>query len=274
MNPATSHFRIQRIAPGESAGAWTLELATFDTRTAKVLKKEGGSAVYQARLMGHDVVIKVRGCKGLKERLKLWTGNTRGLRHWNGAQWLKAHGLATAKPYVLATQHERGTMQEWLVLEQLPGKTLLQHIADRDLSVRQEHDIARKLARQVQAMAKAGRFNRDHKPSNLILAPSVYEPAIIDCVAIRTGAHHHWRMLHALAVEPLGLGILPRRALRARIITELCRAEFERYPSHSSANSPGRLRLARKTIWQILSVSLRNHGDPTPRTNPLSPPSR
>jgi hypothetical protein len=148
-----SQFRIQRIAQGESAAAWVGALATFDPKTARVLKQEGTSAVYQTQLLGRDVVVKNRELRGLKERVKLWRELTRGFRHWNGANWLIDNGVATAKPWVLATQRGPRTLREWLVLELLPGKTLIQHIADRDLSVRQEHAVARQLARPMPADA-------------------------------------------------------------------------------------------------------------------------
>lgn len=275
MTANPSHVRIQRLAPGESAALWTKALIAFDAGSATVLKKEGGSAVYRTRLLNRDVIVKAREMRGLKDRLKLWTGKTRGHRHWNGAAWLMSHGLATARPYVLATENRDGVSREWLVLELLPGKTLLQHIADRDLSVKQEHEVARTLARQIAALTGMGRFNRDHKPSNLILMSDSdkFAPSIIDCVAIRPGKDGTVRMLHALAVEPLGLAILPRRALLARVVHALVEAEHAGVTASLTARRLARW-ASRRAYWGIVSNSLHEHGDARPQTNPLSSSSR
>jgi tRNA A-37 threonylcarbamoyl transferase component Bud32 len=258
---------IQRTARGEDPVAWRAALEAFDRSRATVLKREGGNAVYRARVMGREVVIKVRESRGLKELLKRWAGSSRGARHWRGAAWLIEHGILTARPFALATDGAR----EWLVLEALKGKTLLQHIADRDLTVKEEHEVARRLGRQMSDISLTDRFNRDHKPSNIILVRGTggYSPAVIDCVAIRRGLQNSWRMMHALAVEPLGLGILPRRALRARVIYEFCRAWFEGEWERAPGDGRRRARLNRRMEWRILEGSLRKHGDPVPRVNPL-----
>lgn len=270
-----SNFRILRLGHSETAPAWTEALAAFDAGSATVLKREGGSAVYRTRMVNRDVVVKVREMRGIKERIKLWADNTRGLRHWNGAEWLMSQGIATARPYVLAMEKRPEGMREWLVIRLLSGKTLLQHIADRDLSVTQEHELAREVAKQVAALTKAGRFNRDHKPSNVMVVPgpSGLAPAIIDCVAIQPGTDGTQRMLHALAVEPLGLGILPRRALCARVVHALVEAE------HAGVEAPPEaMRLARwasrRGYWKLVVDSLHRHGDSRPRTDPLLAPSR
>lgn len=272
MRPELARFEIQRFAAKEAAGAWRTALAEFDETTATVLKREGGSAVYRSRMVGRDVVVKVRELAGLKERVKQWTGSTRGLRHWRGADLLKTLGVATARPLALAI--ERGALgaREWLVLELLPGKTLLQHIADRDLTVKQEHEAARRVGRQVSQLSKGGHFNRDHKPSNIILMPGPdgLSPAIIDCVGLRRGSDQSQRMLHGLAVEPMGLGILPRRTLLARVIQAVVNEDFEDFDLPESAAAIRVAKAAARHAYRDLVVqSLKDHGDPTPRTNPL-----
>jgi hypothetical protein len=220
-------------------------------------------------MLGRDVVVKVREL-GPGDRIKVALGAGRGRRHWKGAAWLMKHGIATARPYVLAIEARRPTPREWLVLESLAGKTLLQHIADRDLTVREEHEVARRIARQMYAIGSAGRYNRDHKPSNLILVrrPDGYAPALIDCVGLRGEDSLYWRMLHGLSVEPKGLGILPRRALQARVVDEYVRAELEAETPGSMVDRMDR-RKHKRILWDIVADSLARHGDPTPRTNPL-----
>ncbi len=245
-------------------------MRTFDASRATVLKQEAGSDVLLATLLGKSVVIKRSLRRGLGDRLKWMTRASRGHRQWRGAEWLQEHGFGTARPLVLAYEPGRPA-REWLVLEALSGKTLLQHIADNDLCVREEHAVARAVGRQVSALIKSGRFNRDHKPSNLIVLRTAegFSISIIDCVAIRRGKDGAVRMLHALAVEPTGLGVLPRRALLARVVASMVESDFARL----DAALP-EVRLARwasrRAIRDLVIGSLHRHGDPTPRTNPLA----
>lgn len=264
-------LEVSRIATGEDPGAWVESLRGFDPARATILKREGDSGVYRAALRGRDVVIKTRALRGV-DRVKLMLGHSRGARHWRGAEWLAGRGIATARPYVLAIERASGVAREWLVLECLSGRTVLRHIADCDLSVREEHALARAIAHQVFALSSAGRFNRDHKPSNIIAAPD--GPAIIDCVAIRPGKGGAQRMLHALAVEPLGLGLLPRRALMARVVHGLVAAEHARGAGFPPAAQWLARRAARRAYWSLVAESLRRHGDAKPRTDPLATPVR
>jgi tRNA A-37 threonylcarbamoyl transferase component Bud32 len=245
--------------------AWEDALRGFDAGSARILKAEGSSRVFRAPMLGRDVVIKVRELRGIAERVKWAAGAARGFRHWRGATWLMDHGFGTARPLVLASDGSR----EWLVMEAIEGKTLLEHIAARDLTVREEHALAKEVGRHVSAMRKAGWFNRDFKPSNVMVRLDRRSIACIDCVAIRRGGDGAVRMLHALAVEPTGLGVLPRKALLARVVWSMVEADFEGNQEGVEA-----VRLARwatrRAFWRLVRESLRRHGDPTPRTNPLA----
>ncbi|MBX3375973.1 MAG: hypothetical protein KF678_03100 [Phycisphaeraceae bacterium] len=260
-------FRIDRIGAGERREEWRRALGAF--LPEETLKKEGAAWVYRGRMLGREVVVKVRELRSLADRLKVALGAGRGRRHWRGASWLLEHGFATARPLVLAM--ERGSAaREWLVMEALPGASLLRHIADADLGVREQHGLARAVGRQVAALCAAGRFNRDHKPSNLIVSRrgGEFVVSIIDCVAIRRGRDGAVRMLHALAVEPTGLRILPRRAVLARVIAAVVEAE---YGGRDRREAKSAMRGARRAYWGLVMESLRRHGDATPRTNPLAP---
>jgi serine/threonine protein kinase len=222
--------------------------------------------VYRAEALGREVVIKIRSRRGVIERLKLAARGSRGFREWHGASRLIELGFQAARPLVLAHNGHR----EWLVMEAVPGKTLLRHTADRDLHVSEEHAVARELGRHISALRKAGWFNRDFKPSNIMVGLD-RSIICIDCVAIRRGGDAPHRMLHALAIEPLGLGMLPRKALLARVVWSMVEADFE-----GSNEDAGALRMAkwatRRAFWRLVQESLRRHGDPTPRTNPLVHP--
>lgn len=257
-------FRIDRIGAGERREQWLRALGEFSPD--ETLKVEGAAWVYRGRMLGREVVVKVREVRSPADRLKVAVGAGRGRRHWQGASWLLEHGFATARPIVLAI--ERGSAaREWLVMEALPGASLLRHIADGNLGVREQHALARAVGRQVAALCAAGRFNRDHKPSNLIVSRrgGEFVVSIIDCVAIRRGGDGAVRMLHALAVEPTGLRILPRRAVLARVIASVVEAE------RGGREAKSAMRGARRAYWGLVTESLRRHGDATPRTNPLAP---
>lgn len=281
-----SAIRIIRLESKElpRQQAWLQALRSFDSGNAAVLKREGLSDVLRAELLGLRVVIKRRTRSGLSDRIKWVCGQSRHHRHWRGAEWLLAHGFGAARPLVLAVVGK----QEWLVMEEVEGKSLLQVIADGGLSVRDEHQLARDVGRHLSALGKAGHFNRDHKPSNLIVerrrlgeklswkpkqpGRDGFSISIIDSVAIRRGKEPV-RMLHALAVEPLGLRTLPRRSILARVLLSMFEADYE-LPGLDADEMRQITKGVRREMWDRVAESLRLHGDPTPRTNPLAPTPR
>lgn len=151
------------------------------------------------------------------------------------------------------------------------------------LGPRRQLALARELGRQLRRLIGHGRFNRDHKPSNLIVLSADHRPrvAIIDCVAIlpvsRAGGPGEalQRMLASLYIEPSGVGAPPRRSL---ILATLHGALGIDRPA-----SPGAPRILRshrvdrrrlRALWNSVADRVRSHGDPTPRVDPLSPPAR
>jgi hypothetical protein len=132
------------------------------------------------------------------------------------------------------------------------GRTLLRVMDRGGLAVRQEQALARAVGAQVAAFGAT--YNRDHKPSNLIVTREDGPPtiAVIDCVAVADGADAE-RMFTSLVLEPLGCGCLPRRSLLARAL---------------AGYTPDRDR--RRTIWRDVARRVREHGDPTPKVNPLA----
>lgn len=264
MTPPSPVFRV--LHANADPGPWIEALRTFKVDLAQPLKTEGASIVVRTRLLGQEVVIKRRELRRLGDRLKSRLGLGRASRQWRGARWLAGHGFDTARPVVAALEHTGSTVREWLVLESLPGASVLRHLADGDLSISRQHELARSLGRQIAAIGEAGMYNGDHKPSNLIVVQG--RPAIVDTVAIRRGRRPE-RMLHALAVEPIGEGVLPRRSLRARLIHELVLAE-----RHLSGGADRAGKARRRAIWNAVADSLSRHGDPTPRTSLINPGPR
>ncbi|GMV25120.1 MAG: hypothetical protein AMXMBFR58_11510 [Phycisphaerae bacterium] len=245
--------RITRVAPVEDARAWARALAAFHPGRAAQLKIDGSAAVWRADLAGRSVVIKTWAMRSFADRLKLACRMARGDRHWRGARWLLDNGFHTARPLVLATDRGPAGPRQWLVMEYLDGPTVLDCIIDGTLAAKDEHGLARALASQVSEMVALGRFNRDHKPSNLIVtgvgtaSPRV---AIIDCVAIRKCRRFDFsmmrRMLASLYIEPLGLGAPPRRSLCMRALTSI----------------------DARSWWQTLEHLVVSHGDPRSRVDP------
>ncbi|MFG0327814.1 MAG: hypothetical protein ACF8SC_11170 [Phycisphaerales bacterium JB037] len=96
-----------------------------------------------------------------------------------------------------------GITLDTLFMHALPGRTLLDHLAER-----RADDLAPIVGRGVGRIVRAGLFNRDHKPSNLIVAPDRRSLAVIDTVAIRPTpfpARSVERMFASLIIEPTGV---------------------------------------------------------------------
>jgi hypothetical protein len=271
-------IRVERVAPGQDARAWHEAITSFDPSRAPPLKADSGVVVSRASLNGRDVVLKARELPSILPRLKQVFHMSRAWRHWRGAAFLERHAIPTARCLALLTERARGGLVvEWLAMEHLAGRTVLQtlssiHHDSSAPSIRDQHAIARALGQQLAALERAARFNRDHKPSNLIVlepvsGPTSREPriAIIDCVAIQRLGKQSWRgvrrMLASLIIEPTGCGIPVRRTLRLRVLTSFLDAQ---------ARLPRELR--RKAIrggWSSVAALVAAHGDPTPRIDPL-----
>lgn len=225
---------------------------------ASVIKRDGHAEVLSARVAGIRVIVKRWAARSLLDRLKMAARCGRADRHARGAARLRACGVPTAAVLAQQTVTEQGRCVQVLVIEHLTGKTVLQHLADGDLSPRQQHAIARRVALDMAALLRQGFYNRDHKPSNLIVtdvaAPTV---AVIDTVAIRRcGDVGAIRMLASLFIEPLGCGHPPRRALAFRVVRTL---------ADQGLGTPY------QQLWMYTANVIRNHGDPTPRIDPLGP---
>lgn len=265
------------VAPGEDGAAWAAAVGDPRWRaSARLLKEEGPATVHRATLLGRDVVVKSAPAVSLADRLKLLAGRSRAHRHWHGANWLDAHWFPTAAPLALL----RGPgPSECLVMQALSGRTLLEHLAADDLPVREQHDLAAELGAMAARMTDLGRYNRDNKPSNLIverLESGRLRVATIDCVAIlpvvRVGSAPAAadRMMAALVIEPLGVGRPPRRSLMLRALRARYNQTARRVPD---APADPRERQVRKAFcraaWMRIAELVRAHGDPTPRVSPL-----
>lgn len=257
-------FKVIKAALQADGNAWASALAGGLWRQkARILKRDGAFIVYRARLLERDVVIKLWPMTP-KARLQALFANTRSLRHWRGAARLRKCGIPTAWTWAALRGTLDGRPAECLVMEALRGRTALQHLADNNLTIREQHAVAEAIGRQIAQLAAAMLFNRDHKPSNLIVtdtAPGSAAVAVIDCVDIRRGQFRPDRMMAMLLIEALGVGLRPRLAIRMRIAHACTRAVPE--------NFEGGPRQWLRDAWHRTDRLVRAHGDPTPRINPL-----
>ncbi len=235
---------------------------------ARVLKQDERVTVLAATLnIGGDAVrtvIKTWRLVRARDAANRLAGSTQALRHWRAARWLASIGVRTAEPWAVFRRRVGGSLQETLAMEALPGRTLLHHLDEiargvSALSALERHSIAAEVGAQIGAITGAGRFNRDHKPSNLIVvegAPPGARVGVIDCVGIRPDRLRvgSARMLASLMIEPTGMGCVPPRTLRMRCLAALL------------GGSP---RSARKAAWRAVGALIAEHGDPTPRVDPL-----
>ena len=287
--------RIEKVAPAwRDRKAALARFATsfrLDPSAGTVLKAEGHSFVVQVALEGTELIVKWRELVGLRDRAKNLLRASRGFRQWRGARRLQRAGIPVAGPIALLTQYgdadaatrptallpAKAWPREWLLLEVAPGKTLLRHLADRDLSIRDEHALARAVGVQVGAMLTANVCNRDHKPSNLIVTFDEGVPIVtlIDTVAIRRRGNpgEMARMLATLLIEPIGVGAAPRGALAFRVLRDACAAWLEHTLARPLGTAKGdkkALRAMVRSMARRVDQYIRTHGDPTPKVNPLA----
>lgn len=243
------------------------------------LKRGQGTLVVRAKLDGVGVIIKKRDLATFRDRFKCRLRASRAFRQWRGARRLAAVGIPAARPLALLVRSRRSTggpPSEWLVLEDVPGTTVLHRLAERNLSVTDQHALARAVGVQVGAMLQAGLCNRDHKPSNLISAFEEGVPIVtlIDTAQIRRrmNAAEMVRMLATLLIESIGVNVTPRGAIAFRVLRDACAAWLEgtlARPLGSHKGDRKALRALVRTTARRVDQSIRFHGDPTPKDNPL-----
>lgn len=235
---------------------------------ARPLKRDARVTVAAASLniggVAVGAVVKTWRLVRARDAANRLASSTQALRHWRAARWLASIGVRTAEPWAIFRRRVDGSLHETLVMEALPGRTLLHHLDEiargvSALGARERHSIAAEVGAQIGAITSAGKFNRDHKPSNLIVvegAPPGARVAVIDCVGIRPDRLRvgSARMLASLMIEPTGMGCAAPRPLRMRCLAALL------------GGSP---RSARKAAWRAVEAMIEQHGDPTPRADPL-----
>ncbi len=225
------------------------------------IKRDGRTSVRRGRVAGRELVVKAWRLTSLKDFLDVALSRSHAARQWRGAERLAAMGISSASCLALFRWREGLALHEALALEAVRGGTLLEHLNEvrlgcSTLSFGEQRELARTVGSQVGGLVKQGWFNRDHKPSNLIVEhPS--RVVIVDTVAIRRDRERTGgaRMLTSLMLEPMGVGCVASRTMRMRVLKEA---------------SGGASLSARKLAWRGIAERIAAHGDPRPKINPLT----
>ena len=278
--PPTESIRLLRVASaGEGALARALAEPGWE-RDAQVLKENEEGSVVAATLAGRAVVIKTMPLRTPADRIRSVANRSRLARQWRGALVLRKAGVRTAEPLALLQGvGGRGERVESLILERLEGRTLLEHLRDRDLTFDEAAQLVESMAGDLERMFFTA-FNRDHKPSNLVVVRErgALRAVVIDTVGVRrlrglSGASNTRlaRMLANLVIEPMGVGCAPSVYWRHRLICRVCD-----YPRPKAQAKPGwskpRARMFARRLMAMADELVRGHGDPTPKDNPFEMP--
>ena len=302
--PPTDRLRVVRYAPEWGYGAsewaeaisaipWARPHADGGPQRLKITSRGTPSEdvpVWRAtlRLGGRtrDVVLKVEPMRSLRKRLQGWLGWTKPFRQWNGAEVVEKAGFRAARPLaILRGRTELGDIADVLVLEALPGRSLLELIAwdgpGEQHTVRERHALASAVGVWTGDLIRADVGNDDHKPSNIIVLPDGGF-ALVDTVAVNLCREPEYDdrtrdlvlndegpsssglnqddldtaalMLCALWLEPAGIGHPISRATSMRAVLGLSRGS----------------RPFAREAWRTVARYIGDHGDPTPKDDPLA----
>lgn len=254
--PPDQAVRLLRGQPG------LIQLDRLDWTAAAVLKAtDSGSVVElaveraesrkESSAFEHGVIAKSMSLASQRDRAKAAARHHRLWRQWRGSEQLA--GIVPTAPLIALYQGERDDLPVLtLLMGRVPGPTLLDQLA-KD----QADDLAGPVGELLGRLIRHRLYNRDPKPSNLIVAAQGL--TTIDTVAIRRTirpVRSLTRMLAALVLEPTGVGSSPSRAWLTRAV--------------ASAVDRAGLGCDPAAILARVDAVVAGHGDPTPRDNPLS----
>ncbi len=230
------------------------------------LLKDGGSrTVWKSALSDNSpVIIKCRAKSSLSF-LRMSISRSPLQNELRGLRALASLNILASKPIA----YIRAADSEAIVLSYISGPTLLELISWHPLTITQEKALCRALATQIRAVLRASHFNRDNKPSNLIVTGDFTNPsiAIIDAAGIQSSFGHTFAlrlMLASLYIEPYGCKNTIRNALCMRMLHAVV---LELGASSQDARRDAR------NLWRIVQNQIEYHGDPVPRHLPMIIPS-
>jgi tRNA A-37 threonylcarbamoyl transferase component Bud32 len=226
---------------------------------AETLKRSGASAVLAGRASCGEVVVKCQRLPGRVGEARSRLMASRLARQWRGAERLRGAGIATAGTLMLWRGRDAGgALVECLAMERLKGRSLLHWAADAGAGRAERAALARGVGELTGRLVSGGLFNRDHKPSNVVVLrvePSV-RLALVDTVGIRKATRGGTaRMLANLLYEVIGTGTTLDARERALVWRGV------------AASGPGWLgyRAVRREVEALLA----SHGGMRPEDDPL-----
>ncbi len=189
---------------------------------AVLLKEDDRTSVFSGECSLGPVVVKTMRVDRLKDSASKAIGITRLMRQWKGWERLVGAGVDSPDCFVLF----REASVESLVMRRAAGETLFEYIARQDTGITERIHVARLVGEMLGTLNAAGLFNRDGKPSNLIVSPGRDRLWVIDSVGVMGSRRGHGmaRMCANLIIEPTGLGNPVRTTDCMRVLRMLCGA--------------------------------------------------
>jgi len=257
--------------------------ATLSIAPPSKRAKEQGRATESA-----SVVVKINPLPTLGKRLRSLLKGTKHHRQWRGYERLYRAGVLAAKPLALLRATTPEGEAEVLLLEHVEGQTLLEILATRATGTPLPKRLRAVLSAAIVAHESHRLWNRDPKPSNVVLTQPPGKPlacAFIDTVGIerrspRHAAEDHGflrQFLKLLLLETRGSGISAPPKFAAKLATfvifESDNPGWKRKPGFDLTKARKKAkRQASKLVRQIEQEIAGR--DPTPVDSPLPPTAR
>lgn len=276
IRPPTEDLRVARYAPGwgYAAREWARTLEDVDWPGAELHKSHARGSVWLTSLAiggrTHRAVLKVEAMRSLRQRVQSILGRSKLHRQWRGAARLARAGVPAAAPLAMLRGASGRRACEVLVLDAIPGDTLLALLVRGPVPDERAGPLAGIIAGHLGRMARAGLANRDPKPSNIIVGSGEGgRPAatFVDTEGVqrrRTALDElAARFLASLELEVVGVGADPPRTF-AGLIARAVGAAGTADPARAESRS--------REITDRARQIVAGHADPTPKHDPLRRP--
>ncbi|MBN9286593.1 MAG: hypothetical protein J0H47_01550 [Gammaproteobacteria bacterium] len=156
----------------------------IDRKPWRVLKNDPTSTVVVLKVDDNYVVVKRANTKGWAHILRRFFTCSRAKKNWRNASMLLDIGIPTFSP--IALMEERWGPLKWrsyFICSYIQGTEALEYFSRTDEPQEQTKEIATKIARMLQTLAKHWISHRDINLSNIILVDG--EPWLIDLDSMR-----------------------------------------------------------------------------------------
>lgn len=253
---------------------WAAAFGGVDWDAARGLSEKPGRTVWRATLDlpggPEELVIKLQVHRSIVDSVRSVVHLNRLWRQWRGAARLSRNGFRVARGRALLRGRTAGGRKcDVLVMEVAPGRPLIDLMAGDALPVSTQHEVARRLGELVSLLDGQRLHSKDLKPSNILVDFDDDGPTLT-IIDSDTVGHRPAHPLLPLVLEPVGLGVLPRRALLARVVKAWAFNEWLNAPYDAIERVTGERveREIARRAWAELESLVQGHGDPTPRHDP------